>query len=178
MRYYLLLLILIAFTLFHCSHSTEKERGNLSAVKSEVIDSVEFDYDRLFKLDSYLVTDSVDSLQLQVIDSDCVLLVYPNQDQIDQIIDEEGEEDFYIIADDSNWYQAQAIQMVDSVGIEKKIVLGQYVKLVSIKGTWIMDVRKRDLFKWNMIFFSTKKEPLVVDEVDLTTEKVREYFGN
>jgi hypothetical protein len=88
----------------------------------------------------------------------------------------EGEENFYIGAYDSNWYQGIAIEKMDSVGIKQISASGQFLRLKGQNKTWDLDIRKKNLPAWNLIFFKRTKEPQVISTVDLTTEKVREYF--
>lgn len=141
-----------------------------------IVDSASFDYGSYFRLDSYLAQNEIENKQFEIIDSDCAILIYPTSEQIDEMKKEEGEEDFYIAADDSNWYQAQAIDMLDSVGIRKTTAEGRFLSLKGKETTWNLDIRKKHLPAWNLIFFKTDKEPKIVSTVDLTVEEVKEYF--
>ena len=142
----------------------------------DTVTTMDFDYESLFNLESYLVNNLTDNSTLEIIDIDCAILIYPTVDQINEMKENEGEEDFYIIADDNNWYQAMAIQMVDSVGVRKKSASGQYLRLKGQNKTWDLDIRKNGFPQWNLIFFKRTKEPQIISTVDLTVEQIREYF--
>jgi hypothetical protein len=88
----------------------------------------------------------------------------------------EGEEDFYTIADDNGWYQGMAIGMIDSVGIRKTTANGQFLRLKGQQKTWELDIRKKNLPAWNLVFFKTTKAPVIVSTVDLTVDQVKDYF--
>lgn len=146
---------------------------------SEIItvDTTSYDYDSYFKLESYLTKDKVDNKKFETIDFDCAILIYPTVEQIDEMKKEYGEEDFYIAADDNNWYQGQAIGIIDSVGVKMTTVNGQFLRLKGIQTTWDLDIRKKNLPTWNIIFFKTDKEPKIISTVDLTADEVQDYFN-
>ncbi|MCB0488410.1 MAG: hypothetical protein R2820_11180 [Cyclobacteriaceae bacterium] len=142
---------------------------------NEIEDLANFDYNAQFELSNYLVLRDSGLNDIDTVDFDCAILVYPTLDQIEGMKEEEGEKDFYIGADDSNWYQAQSIEMIDSVGVTK-IGANRYLHLVGFDKTWNLDVRKEGLPAWNLIFFKTTKEPEVISTIDLTVAQVRDYF--
>lgn len=141
------------------------------------MDTTSYDYDSYFKLESYLAKNKIDNQNFEVIDFDCAILIYPTVEQIDEMKKEEGEEDFYIGADDSNWYQAKAIDMIDSVGIKKITARRQFLRLKGKQETWDLDIRKKNLPTWNLIFFKADREPKIISTVDLTVDEVKRYFN-
>lgn len=143
---------------------------------TQTVDTTSFDYDSFFKLESYITKDEVNDGHFEVVDFDCAILIYPTHEQIDEMKKEEGEEDFYIGADDSNWYQAQAIQLMDSVGIKQITATGQFLRLNGKQQTWDLDIRKKNLPAWNLIFFNTTKEPKIISTVDVTFVEIKKYF--
>lgn len=46
-----------------------------------------------------------------------VLFVQPNSDEVRQLRQEIGNDQFYVVADDAMWYQAAARELLDSLGI-------------------------------------------------------------
>lgn len=146
--------------------------------KSETttVDTTSYDYDSYFKLDSYLTKDRIENKNFEIINFDCAILIYPTVDQIDEMKKEYGE-DFYTIADDNSWYQGQAIGMIDSVGIKKTTARGQFLRLKGKQETWDLDIRKKNLPTWNLIFFKTDREPKIISTVDLTVDEVKKYFN-
>ena len=173
-------IIIFSLGLSSCSRTTNNKSSihadSVKIVLTDTTKTVEIDYESLFKLDSYLVTNIVDTSRIQTIDFDCAILVYPTDEQIEEIKKEEGADNFYTIADDNNWYQGLAIEMVDSVGINKEGASRQFIQLIGQDKTWTLNLRKKGLPTWNMIFFKRNKEPLIIQTISLTTEKVRDYF--
>ena len=114
--------LILSLTLWSCEKTKENKTANENdGLKTDSIKANAFDYDSQFKLENYLVTESsTDTSNIQTIDADCSLLIYPTPEQIEEMKKTEGEEDFYTGADDSNFYQTQASQAIDSVGIKIK----------------------------------------------------------
>lgn len=110
------------------------------------------------------------------IDFDCAVLIYPTEVEIKEMKKEYGEEDFYIIADDNNWYQAKTIQKLESVGIKMAGVHGDSLRFKGESQTWGFDMKKDSLSGWNVILFSRTKGPMVVSTVDVTVSELRDYF--
>lgn len=177
------LILFIALTFFSCSKSSDNrtDEAVLDNLVAPTIDSVtsddttHYDYHDLFKLTSYLTKRTIDGGETDTVDFDCAVLIYPNDDQIEEM-KKEGEEDFYIIADDNNWYQGLAIEIIDSVGIKKTTTDKRFLRLKGLQNTWDLDIRKKNLPAWNMIFFKTTKEPMIVSTIDLTVDQVKDYF--
>jgi len=174
------IIVIISLGLWSCSKTadTSSNLQHADTLKSKVdsIATYEFDYDAQFKLDNYLTTDSFDEKTNDLIDFDCAILIYPTSEQIDEMKRNEGEEDFYIGADDSNWYQAMAIEIIDSVGIKKLTASGRYLRLRGQNKTWDLDIRKKNLPAWNLIFFKSTKEPKIISTIDLTVDEAKNYF--
>ena len=174
------IIVIISLGLWSCSKTadTSSNLQHADTLKNKVdsITTFEFDYDAQFKLDNYLTTDSFDEKTNDLIDFDCAILIYPTSEQIDEMKRNEGEEDFYIGADDSNWYQAMAIEKIDSVGIKTITARGRYLRLRGKNKTWDLDIRKKNLPAWNLIFFNPTKEPKIISTVDLTVDETKNYF--
>ncbi len=130
------IIVLISLGLWSCSKpaDTSSNLQHADSLKTKVDSTTTygFDYDAQFKLDNYLTTDSFDEKTNDLSRFDCAILIYPTSEQIDEMKKNEGEEDFYIGADDSNWYQAMAIEKIDSVGIK---TIDSKRTLFRIKGT-------------------------------------------
>ena len=90
---------------------------------------------------------------------------------------EMGENDFYTVADDNDWYHGTAIGLIDSLNVRKITASKRYIMLKGSHKTWTLDVRKENSPSWNLIFFNTTKDPKVVSTVDLTIDQVKEYFA-
>ena len=170
-------LLIMGFGLVDCSQTTDKTGvDTLLTTHLDSVELAEFHYESLYELGSYVVLEAVDTAELQTINFDCAFLVYPTEEQIEQIKKDEGEENFYTIADDYNWYQSLAIEVLDSAGIRQEDATRRYVTFKGDQKSWTLDLRKANLPAWNMVLFKTNKEPIVVPAIDLTKESVREYF--
>jgi hypothetical protein len=175
------LVFIVCFGLCSCSRTTDKGLSSVTpdSIATVTVDTVtgtpDFDYESIFKLDNYL-TKITDGDSVQIVDFDCAILVYPTKEQVDEMIKTEGEDDFYVGADDSNWYQAQAIDTLDYTAIKTITALGQFLRLKGKERVWELDVRKKNLPGWNLIFFKTTKEPQIESTTDLTVAKVKDYF--
>ena len=174
------LVFIVCFGLCSCSPTTDKGLSSatpdsIPTVTADTLGATDFDYESIFKLDSYL-TKIADNDSIQIVDFDCAILIYPTQEQVDDMIKTEGEDDFYVGADDSNWYQAQAIDTLDYTAIKTITASGQFLRLKGKEKVWELDVRKKNLPGWNLIFFKTTKEPQIVSTTDLTVAEVKDYF--
>lgn len=86
------------------------------------------------------------------------------------------EDDFYAAADDNIWYQGIALEMIGSAGIKSITTKGRFLKLIGENKTWNLDIRKKNLPAWNLIFFNRNKEPEIISTIDLTTKQIVDYF--
>jgi hypothetical protein len=168
--------VILGFAFISCSKPTERtdtQADSLAAVAADT-DTTEIDYEASLKLESYL-TKTIGS-EAETIDYTCAILIYPTEEQIEAMKKEVGEDDFYTIADDSQFYLGMAIEKIDSVGIKTATAGGQWLRLKGQAQTWDLDIRKKNLPEWNVIFFNTTKEPKIISAIDLTTTEVRTYF--
>lgn len=135
------------------------------------------EYKEMYDIQNY-VTPKVDDSRTEIIDFDCAILIYPTDEQIEEMKKQMGEDDFYIVADDNNWYQGTAIGLIDSLNIRKFTASERYLVLKGNNKSWTLDIRKDNSVPWNLIFFKRTKEPKIISTVDLTIEQVKEYFEN
>lgn len=134
------------------------------------------DYNALFRLENYLTGEQHDTSKVQVINFDCAVLIYPTHEQVEEMKKNEGEDDFYTIADDANFYQTRAIELFDSAGVKTAGTQKQFVKFVGDESTWTLDVRKKNLPAWNVILFNKKKGPQPTATISLTYELVKKFY--
>ncbi|HEY0655132.1 MAG TPA: hypothetical protein VGD65_18485 [Chryseosolibacter sp.] len=179
------LFCVISATLCGCSRTSESKSAETESdttatdqttVSQDKAMAAEYDYESLFKLESYLIDSAVAEDSIQVIDSDCAFIVYPTSVQIDAMIAEYGEEDFYTIADDNSYYQATALQKIDSIQIKTVKAELPFARFKGVTTTWTLDLRRKGLPEWNLILFNHNKEPQIISAIDLTTDHVKEYF--
>lgn len=186
MRQILFLILSIGF--LNCSKTDNDESSNnieLDKFKSMTLDkdslkmnfdTTDFENNSYLNIENYIIKEKIDSSKFDVIDFDCAIIVYPTIEQIDEMKKEYGEEDFYIVADDNNWYQSQAISIIDSIGVKVITINKRFVRLKGVQTTWDLDVRKKNLPAWNLIFFKTDKKPKIAAPINLTVDEVRDYY--
>lgn len=171
--------IFIFAFLFGCSKSTDKasndDPADSVASRLDTIKASSFDYESLFKFDSYLTRIPAND-SVQMVDFDCAIMVYPTAEQIDEMKKTDGDDNFYIEADDANWYQVQSMDTLNFMSIKTINASGKFVRLVGSEQTWDLDIRKKNLPAWNLIFFKTTKEPRIMSTADLTSHDVKDYF--
>ena len=171
-----ILLILICFS---CGVKTVETNSALT----EVADTLragfdENNYESFLELKNYRVDGEPDAAQILTVDSSGVIIINPTEGQVKEMEEKYGE-DFYTIADDASFYQSEAMMRIDSAGI-KKIGLpsGQrYVRLKGSASSWLLDLRKEGAPEWNMIFFNVRKEPEIVSAIDVTTDRIKQFFA-
>lgn len=178
-------ILIIVITLFSCSKpnsdsiqeltdSLPKSNTDISYALS-AIDTTHYDYDTYFQLESYLAKDKLGDTKFELVDFDCAILIYPTNEQIDEMQKEYGE-DFYTIADDNSWYQAEALRLIDSLQVRELRTTNRFIRLKGESNSWDLDIRKKNLPAWNLIFFKTTKEPKIISTVDINVYSVSQYF--
>ncbi|MEH0155190.1 hypothetical protein V6R21_13675 [Limibacter armeniacum] len=150
----------------------------LLLVSSKVLGQAGFDpenYDSYFDLSNYL-TDS-ENIQTKV-DYSCAIFISPSDAQIEKMKNEYGEEDFYVVADDQNFYTYQANQLLDSLQVKVISIPSGRINLISAKQhlNWKLDTSKKGAPDWNLIIFNTNKPPKIISMVDITAEEIKAYF--
>lgn len=179
-------IVVIFIGLLSCSRTNDTQSDisqneilstvDTNSVSVDTVTTWNYDYESFYKLESYLIDSLSSDSTIEIVDFDCAILVYPTSEQIDEMREADGEEDFYTAADDSNWYQSKAIEILDSLGVKQVLPKGQYLRIKGENRTWDLDIRKKNLLTWNLIFFNRNKEPQIISTVDLTIEQVGEYF--
>jgi hypothetical protein len=170
-------LLITLSILLGCSNVDNKSSEEIVDSSSEkVYTALTLDeYKEKYDVKNYITVDP-DESKTETIDFDCAVLIYPTDEQIEEMKRQMGEEDFYIVADDNNSYQGIAISLLDSLNIKMVTAKDRYLKLQGHNGSWTLDIRKENFLSWNLIFFKRTKEPEVVSTVDLTIDHVKEYF--
>lgn len=141
-----------------------------------IFDTSKYEYEDYFKLESYFSKIKIKDRCFEIVDFDCAILIFPNDKQIEELKKVNGGDDFYTIADDNQYYQGTAIGIIDSIGIKTITVSKQFLRLIGNNKTWDLDIRKKDLPAWNIIFFKKTKEPQIISTIDLTAEQAKHYF--
>ena len=150
-----IIILILVFAVWGCSKKADnREESKNDSSKISKMDSVKnasFDYDAQFKLENYLDADPGDISKMQTLNYDCAIIIYPSDEQIEEMKKNEGEDDFFVGADDSNFYQAQAMHLIDSARIRIVNAKKAFLKLQGDQKAWILSIRKKDLPAWNLI---------------------------
>jgi hypothetical protein len=113
---------------------------------------------------------------LQIVDSTCAVIIYPTDEQLDNLKFETGDK-FMELADAYSYYQGRAIEMLDSIDIGTVHGEKRYITFKRSKSKlWELDVRKEGAPAWNLIFFKPTKEPQIVSITELSKERIMTYF--
>ena len=115
--------------------------------------------------------------EIQTVDSTCAILIYPTEEQLAELKTEYGD-NFQTVASDNIYYHGMAIQMLDSINVETVTAKARYINFKGGNGSnaWTLDIRKEGAPPWNLIFFHRNKEPEIVPFVDLSKQKIVDYF--
>ena len=120
---------------------------------------------------------AVKPAEIQTVDSTCAILIYPTEEQLAELKTEYGD-NFQTVASDNIYYHGMAIQMLDSINVETVTANARYINFKGRTGTqaWTLDIRKEGAPPWNLIFFHRNKKPEIVPFVDLSKQKIVDYF--
>jgi hypothetical protein len=129
------------------------------------------------QLENYLAIGKVNGDDVLRIDSAYAVFVFPTEEQTKEMEKEYGEDGFYTIADDLQYYQSEAMNLLDSAGIKNKLSNRKYLHFVSGENIWLLDVKKKGAPEWNLVLFNPGKAPEVVSAIDLNWDKIKSYYG-
>jgi hypothetical protein len=167
--------IFLGLLITSCSRSIDN-RTTADTLTFNHADSNKIADQDIFKLESYLTKEEGDTATMQTINFDGAILIYPSDSEMDDMQQKYGEDDFLIIADDSQFYQSEAINNLDSLQIKNISTPKQKLKFIGKNQTWVLDVKKKGLPEWNLILFNTRTTPQVIAPIDATIEKLQGYF--
>ena len=80
---------------------------------------------------------------------------------------EEEQENFYIAADDNNYYQDEASKFLDSLKIKKIYPKTRYLKFTKNNENIIFDTKAKYSRGWMVILYLNNKKPKIVDFVSI-----------
>ncbi len=133
----------------------------------------ENDYDSYFELSNYLTDIETDN----IISESCAVYFSPTSERIDQLKKEYGEEDFYIVADDNNWYDYESSELLKKLNIKTVYFKSGIVKFQGTSNSWTVNTNRPDAPGWNFILFNVDEAPEITSTVDVTEQELKEFFG-
>ena len=170
------LTVLLALMVLQCSPKTDRPESTEidSATTASASGFDENNFESYTNLNNYIVEEK-NASDIQLIDSTCVVVIGPTDEQIQKMEKEYGD-DFETIVDDNSYYQSEAIMKFDSTNIRTVAATKRYLKFQGPKQMWVVDIRKDGAPEWNVILFNVDKKPEVSSSIDVTYEKIQEYF--
>ena len=125
---------------------------------------------------SYLV-DSAPDRDCQVINEKAVVFVFPDSIQIETMKKEEGDTNFYVAADDANWYWSEAHEFLTKKTVKVIEAEKRYLKFEAASGPIFFDTKAGISEGWIVILFRRDSLPQIIKSVDIEQE-YEKYFGN
>lgn len=107
---------------------------------------------------------------------DCAIIVLPRPSQIEYFRTVFNEEFDDIMAENTKYY-ANVRRWIEFNQVRVVSVTSEYLELVGKSQTWNLMLRKENLPPWNLIFFKTDKEPMIVPPADFANKLTTEYFN-
>lgn len=126
-------------------------------------------------LEGFLV-DAITDTAVQELSGSLVLIVQPSDKQISEMEKEYSEDELSTIFDDASFYQSEAVQLLDSLGIKNVTSSKRFVRYRNVIREWYFDLEKQNS-PWVLIFLATDQKPQVVFTTDLSAEKIQSYFS-
>jgi hypothetical protein len=109
-----------------------------------------------------------------LVEKNCVIFLYPDSIEIEEMKKKYGEDDFYTVADDLSWYQGTAGIILDSLKIKQISSDKEYIILKNNKNVCKKYTRKA--LDGDMILFNVNKEPIIKSSIDFDQKMVLKYF--
>jgi predicted ATPase len=101
-----------------------------------------------------------------------VLFVQPDSGEVQRLRAEMGDEAFYVAADDAMWYQASALELLDSLGIRHAIASRGEARF-RVRGTTVPFAWKAVDRTWFLVVYDGERMPEIVPSVDLREHVAR-----
>lgn len=187
---YLICIVLVLASCKNTNKQTLTSKLSVDSIAKVENDSIkEFEervkfYEESWRIENYIVDKEIalsDSLKVVLnLEGNCALFKSPNKEEIEILKEEDGEEDFYTIADDNLFYVSEARQFLDSVELEQvNLFESRFVRFVTLNSDTIyVDLRGKYSMPWNLLFFSPKKGVVLVDITDIENEYKKFYLSN
>lgn len=176
-----LLFLFISFLGFACGNTAEKERVETNNKKSEIAsDSLKQEenlkaFDESFKLENYLLK-SLQNNDFITVSESAGIFISPDSLQIDKMKKSNGEETFYIIADDNIYYEYEASEFLKEKNIKVINPATRYIKFIAKGKEFYFDTKSQASIGWTAVLFSpSKPAPKIINPVDIEQE-FEEYF--
>jgi len=132
-------------------------------------------FEESFKLENYLVS-SIPSNDFITVSHKIGIFISPDSVQIEQLKKENGEEDFYTVADDNNYFEYEAAEFLKEKKFKIVHPTNRYIKFISNKKEFYFDTKAKAARGWTAIIFSPEKgAPKIINPIDIDLE-YQEYY--
>ena len=136
------------------------------------------DYLKILK---YFDIPEYDTSVVQIIEQESALLIIPTNKQIEYLKNKIGNDDFYIAADDNNYYISNLILLLDSFDINVEIAKKRKITFKGLIEDYGMNLdptqQNIDTIYWGLVLFNSIGNPIFVDIVDPDIEKLKDYMS-
>jgi hypothetical protein len=106
-----------------------------------------------------------------------IIAVFYSPDKVtaEQLRNKLGEDNFYTVVDDNNFYNSEAMKVIDTYNIRVMLTSDRYIEFVKNDGEKsIMDCYSLES-KWGVVLFDGKQSPLVTSPIDIEKD-LKKYF--
>ncbi|MCW3126424.1 MAG: uncharacterized protein JWO03_2082 [Bacteroidetes bacterium] len=127
-------------------------------------------------VENYLVKSVMPGTCINV-SGNAVVLALPDSAQIEDMKHRKGEENFYMMADDANWYFTQARAFANGQGVRVVESPERYIRFGTNSSALLFDKHAKASPGWLVILFRPDGMPKIINAVDIQTEYPK-YFAD
>ena len=135
-------------------------------------------YNKETDLGTYIVHRNVDTGEVFVVDSTCIVELPPTEEEHVQAIKDSAEEDFTTAADDYSFYASALNERADSLHVRVVQATKRYLRfIVNDTLSVLVDTRVSGSRSWSPFLFRKGRLPEIVGMVDAPdTRRLESYF--
>ena len=164
--------LLVFVLLSSCKTKSSDQNSEIQSAQHEstVKQGANFNsYEESFKLENFIVEGNIIENEITTINENCGIIINPDSLQIEAMKGEteEEQENFYIAADDNNYYQDEASKFLDSLKIKKIYPKTRYLKFTKNNENIFFDTKAKYSRGWMVILYLNNKKPKIVDFVSI-----------
>ncbi len=188
-----IIFLLVSFLLAGCqskSNEREKESRESDKVSTGIpVESIPENIAAFEQIESYnlsladyQISSAPDSVEVLEITEGTIVAIGVSDRQIEYMKSEYGEEDFYIVADDNNWYSFQFGEMLDSLPYQVVRPDERFLRFVWNESEMLIDLEKEGRkpgLCWDYILFNGMEQPKLVEDIVIPNPTaIVEYMEN
>jgi len=175
------LFIAISF-LASCTNFNSDETKNNDTSTENIDPVINYDYHEDYsKILEYFVNPDYDTTIVQIVEQESAILIYPTSKQIDYLKEKNGEDEFYTVADDNNYYMSNIITLLESLEIDMHTATKRNITFKGLIEDYGMNLDPNrqgvDTIYWSIIVFNPKGNPFFLDMVDPDIDKLKHYMN-